>query len=274
MLHGSENSYLPFFNFQLMPTPKWKLVVDVGSAPPKPDDAKATDKRVQDVLKLLAEHTPTHRNSPYSPYLPGFTSLRLVLLKRNRTKEDDDVLSTMLESYSSYLASGKEPSEIAWMMARDYMLLTQPTSQICGSTMAPSMQSFQHASNQLQQVLQPQLGQLQGNVNSHVNQFQPQQMQQLGALQHASHFQMGTSPVPFGAGLNPSFMGAPSAVGANALSALGHLAPHAGANGANGMAALTHLVRQQQQHNGIGNTNNNNSTFPNPAMSQPKGQEK
>jgi hypothetical protein len=247
-----------------MPTPKWKLVVDVGSAPPKPDDAKAADKRVQDVLKLLAEHTPTHRNSPYSPYLPGFTSLRLLLLKRNRTNDDDDMISTMLESYSSYLSSGKETGEIAWMMARDYMLLTQPPNQL--STLAPSLQQFQQqpgpSQQRLQQVLQPQFSQLQQAGNSLPN-FQHHQMQQIEALQHAAQLHNGTSPVPLGAGLNPHFMGA------NVFSSLGHLAPHAGSNGANGIAALTQLARQHQ--NGLAN---NNSVFPSLTKGQSKGQDK
>jgi hypothetical protein len=251
---------------KLMPTPKWKLVVDVGSAPPKFDDAKATDTRVQDVLKLLAEHTPTHRNSPYSPYLPGFTSLRLLMLKRTRTKDDNGILSTMLESYSSYLSSGKESGEIAWMMARDYMLLTQLPNQI-GSSMAPSLQSYHQIQqvppqHRVQQVLQPQLSQLQPAI---ANQFQQQQMQQIGALQHAAQLQSGSSPVPFGAGLNPNFMGTAGTLFENSLSSFG---PHAVPNGVNGIATLNELA--QQHHN----ANGGNCLFHSSAMSRPNGQEK
>ncbi|KAL3903060.1 MAG: hypothetical protein SGILL_010592, partial [Bacillariaceae sp.] len=230
---------------KLLPTPKWKLVVDVGSSPPKPDDAKASDKRIQELLKLLAEHIPTHRNSPYSPYLPGFTSLRLMLLKRNRTTEDDDLLSTMLESYSSYLSSGREPSEIAWMMARDYMLLTQPANQ-AGSSMPQSIQSIQQqqvlqqqlAQQQLQQVLQPQMqmGQMNGAANLLQNQFQ--QMQQLGALQQAALRSSGTSPVPIGQ--TGGFLGA---AGSGGLS-LGPLGQNAGNGNQNGMATLSQLAQQ------------------------------
>jgi hypothetical protein len=89
-----------------MPTPKWKLVVDVGAAPPKPENAKPVDRRVADLLKLMAEHIPTHRNSPNSPYLPGFTSLRLLLVKQTKTPEEADLMITVLESYLSYLSSG------------------------------------------------------------------------------------------------------------------------------------------------------------------------
>jgi len=113
---------------RLMPTPKWKLVVDIGTAPPKLDQ-KVADRRIPDMLKLLAENIPTHRNSPFSPYLPGFTALRLLLLKRNRTSEETDLANTMLDSYSSYLTSGRNSSETAWMVARDYMLMTQSSGQ-------------------------------------------------------------------------------------------------------------------------------------------------
>ena len=140
-----------------MPTPKWKLVVDVGSTPPaKSDDSKPVDKRISEVLKLLADHTPTHRNSPYSPYLPGFTSLRLLLLKRAKTKDDEDTIGTMLESYSSYLSSGKSNSETAWMIARDFMLLTQPASRQGQVVMPQTQSSIQQQNQALQQSIQQQ----------------------------------------------------------------------------------------------------------------------
>ena len=45
-----------------MPTPKWKLVVDIGMAPPKEDsDGKPTDRRVEEVLKLVTENAVSRR---------------------------------------------------------------------------------------------------------------------------------------------------------------------------------------------------------------------
>jgi hypothetical protein len=241
----------------------------VGAAPPKPDDSKANDKRTQDLLKLLAEHIPTHRNSPYSPYLPGFTSLRLLLLKRNRMPEDDDMLTTMLESYSSYQSSGREPSEIAWMMARDYMLLTQPANQ-AGSSMPHSVQSIQQqqqvlqqqlAQQRLQQAMQPQIGQVNPSASLLHNQFQQHQLQQLGALQ-AAQLSSGTSPIPIGAGQNGGFM---STAGVTGMSSLGHLGPGAGNGNHNGMATLSQLA---QHHAVRGNGNDSSLSFQ--AMQQPK----
>ena len=196
-----------------MPTPKWKLVVDVGSTPPaKSDDSKPVDKRISEVLKLLADHTPTHRNSPYSPYLPGFTSLRLLLLKRAKTKEDEDTIGTMLESYSSYLSSGKSNSETAWMIARDFMLLTQPASRQGQVVMPQTQSSIQQQQNQalqqsiqqqqqLQAALQANMLQQNGAANAFQNQFLQQQQQalQLQQMQNAQ-LQMLKDPSLLGQG--------------------------------------------------------------------------
>jgi hypothetical protein len=149
-----------------MPTPKWKLVVDVGAKPPKPDNPATTDGRLSNLLKLLAEHIPTHRNSPYSPYLPGFTSLRLLLLKQTKTAEEKDLLITILESYSSYLSSGRSNSETVWMIARDFMLLSR--------TSATRQQQDRVQDSQIPILQQQQSNQhLQGQQPSH--QFQHQQ---------------------------------------------------------------------------------------------------
>ncbi len=61
-----------------MPTPKWKLVVDVGTAPPKDENTGRTiDRRIGEVLNLLAEHTVgiQHRN----PYVPSHDQAHIAL---------------------------------------------------------------------------------------------------------------------------------------------------------------------------------------------------
>jgi hypothetical protein len=94
----------------------------------------------------MTEFVPTLQNSPYAPYLPGFTSLPLLLTKQSRTQQESDLLTTILDSYSSYLTSGRSNSETAWMIARDFMLLSQTNS-------FPQLQSPQHSGQLLQ--LQP-----------------------------------------------------------------------------------------------------------------------
>ena len=89
----------------------------------------ARDPRIDDVIALLGEYMPSDPQSHLSTYLSGFMSLRLLLLRPTRTSLEEDAVGTMLQSYSSYLASGRQKSEIAVLLARDYMFLQQQQQQ-------------------------------------------------------------------------------------------------------------------------------------------------
>jgi hypothetical protein len=147
-----------------MPAPKWKLVVDIGEAEeaqvfssgasvssfdgpvngtktPHSEGSdhtvssnvaaaslktgKPKDTRADEVLSLLGKYMPSDGMSPLSLYVSGFMSLRLLLLRSTRTAEEQDVVSTMLDSYSSYSSGGRDESDIAVMLARDFLFLTQ-----------------------------------------------------------------------------------------------------------------------------------------------------
>lgn len=162
-----------------MPSPKWKLVVDIGdveetvpatpavtsanlssqlqhsqlsshtdlkdaadfgllSADPTGSVATAPshssidgskDARVEQVITLLGEYMPSDPNSPAANYLSGFMSLRLLLLRQSRSMEEEEFVRTILDSFSSYTAGGRERSEIAMMLARDYIFLSQQQQQ-------------------------------------------------------------------------------------------------------------------------------------------------
>lgn len=137
----------------MLPSPKWKLVVDVGEADPvatvatgkasssttfnegssdvtdlsQGDNASTggKDRRIDEVVSLLGELMPSDPNSPLAPYLSGFMSLRLLLLRPSRSPEEEDVARTMLDSYTSYSQGGRARSDIGVMLARDYMFLCQ-----------------------------------------------------------------------------------------------------------------------------------------------------
>ena len=133
---------------QLLPSPKWKLVVDVGEAEHQPaqDNASASmagdmvdnaaengkqggrDPRIDEIVSLLGELMPSDPNSALAPYLSGFMSLRLLLLKPSRSPEEEDRARTMLDSYTSYAQGGRSKSDIGVMLARDYMYLAQSNS--------------------------------------------------------------------------------------------------------------------------------------------------
>jgi hypothetical protein len=92
-------------------------------------------------------------------------------------KKQTDLISTILESYSSYLTSGRSNSETAWMIARDYMLLSQTNNQ----------ERQQQPQQQLQPAQQQQLQQVQQQHIQSGQQFllQPnQQRQNQAPIQH------------------------------------------------------------------------------------------
>jgi hypothetical protein len=167
-----------------MPAPKWKLVVDIGEAEeaqvfssgasvssfdgpvngtktPHSEGSDQTvssnaaaaaslkmgkpkDTRADEVLSLLGKYMPSDGMSPLSPYVSGFMSLRLLLLRSTRTAEEQDVVSTMLDSYSSYSSGGRDESDIAVMLARDFLFLTQ--QQLPGNPQSVTNGSMKEAS--------------------------------------------------------------------------------------------------------------------------------
>jgi len=143
---------------KLLPSPKWKLVVDIGEDDPLVPTASpaaqssaqtntisstldlsssdpvqdklasmsdAKDHRIDEIVSLLGELMPSDPNSPLAPYLPGFMSLRLLLLRTTRTADEEEHARTTLDSFTSYSQSGRQRTEIGVMLARDYMFLSQ-----------------------------------------------------------------------------------------------------------------------------------------------------
>eukprot|EP00537_Pseudo-nitzschia_pungens_P002866 CAMPEP_0172367172 /NCGR_PEP_ID=MMETSP1060-20121228/19420_1 /TAXON_ID=37318 /ORGANISM="Pseudo-nitzschia pungens, Strain cf. cingulata" /LENGTH=714 /DNA_ID=CAMNT_0013091311 /DNA_START=142 /DNA_END=2286 /DNA_ORIENTATION=- len=134
---------------RLLPSPKWKLVVDIGEPPSQPQqigsantgsstdvngvekgveagkDETGRDRRIDDVVSLLGELMPSDPNSPLAPYLSGLMSLRLLLLRSSRSPDEEESARTMLDSYTSYSQGGRSKADIGIMLARDYMFLSQ-----------------------------------------------------------------------------------------------------------------------------------------------------
>lgn len=166
---------------RLMPSPKWKLVVDIGEPEDSPvvsaaasatvaetnttanttfdgSDAFSTtpvpaggkDSRIDDIVSLLGEYMPSDPASSMAPYLSGFMSLRLLFLRPSRSGEEEELARTMLDSYSSYSSGGRTRSDIAVMLARDFMFLSQqqPAAQPqLLQQQAPPQQQQQHQQN-------------------------------------------------------------------------------------------------------------------------------
>jgi hypothetical protein len=146
-----------------MPSPKWKLVVEIG-APPKTagveQDGSENCQQSNELLSLMCTHMPKDKTDTLAPYLPGFTSLHLLLMKRSRSVRENEMLKTALASFVNYKISGQSDSNIAWMTARDCMLLsiqdaehfsTAPTNFAPKNNVSTAAASFQQQQLQLQQ---------------------------------------------------------------------------------------------------------------------------
>lgn len=197
---------------RLMPSPRWKLVVDVGqpqvmTQPMTQADVAGHDigdqiaiqqnqsstmdlrqnyhaatasqaasplcgddpaKLISEVISIFGEHMPSDPTQPSFAFLQGFMSLRLLLLRSSRSDQEEDVVNTMLTSYSSYKAGGRTRQDIALMLARDFMFMNLQSQ--------PQMQLGHAHDSQIQQFSTSTLS---------TSQIQPQQIQQHQQSQHS-----------------------------------------------------------------------------------------
>lgn len=170
-----------------MPSPRWKLVVDIGEAPEElaanstdrsaavptsSSQASVTaavnsqasvaatansvstaatmaaaaattesslDPRCQEVVSILTRHMPSDPSSPLNSIVSGFMSLRLLLVRPASNPVQESLITTMLDSYSAYASNGRTEADIAVMLSRDFLFLSQ---QSAGSQ-AQQQPSFQ-----------------------------------------------------------------------------------------------------------------------------------
>lgn len=122
----------------LLPSPRWKLVVEVGegaSALGNQGPATADDQRIPELLSLIESNMPEDQYSPLAPLLQGITSLRLLLLKPARSLEENESLDVALNSYESYKLEGRAASDIVALTSRTFMIMTRqsvPTHSLPG----------------------------------------------------------------------------------------------------------------------------------------------
>jgi len=131
----------------LLPTPKWKLVVDVSLLPeensqdrstekvqpqqitpqatPDSTPAQSNDTVIDKIIRLLGDEMPSSLSSDISTHVQNLMSLRLLLLRPRRSVQEEEIVNTISGSYSSYSKSSRCNSDIAVMLAHDFMFLTQ-----------------------------------------------------------------------------------------------------------------------------------------------------
>ena len=83
------------------------------------------DHRVDEVVGILGELMPSDPNSALAPYLSGFMSLRLLLLRPSKSPDEQERARVMLDLYTSYSQGGRTKADIGMMLARDFMFMSQ-----------------------------------------------------------------------------------------------------------------------------------------------------
>jgi hypothetical protein len=109
----------------MMPSPKWKLIVDIGVSTHDEEDVASQDTHfTTELLNKLTKYMPQDQRSPLAEFLPGFSSIRLLLTTNNQTYRERALLDSVIACYKTYEAAGKSEKESTWMTARDLMTLT------------------------------------------------------------------------------------------------------------------------------------------------------
>lgn len=138
---------------KLLPTPKWKLVIDMSSSvgaasscaqkpafsyvagsnnngnlsaqEKKPNHE--TDDQITQIINILGDELSDINAAPSK--VQNLTGLRLFLLKSTLTQQEEEIKTTLLSSFSSYLGCGRPNSDIAVMLGRDFSFLIGNPSQ-------------------------------------------------------------------------------------------------------------------------------------------------
>lgn len=150
----------------LIPSPRWKLVVEVGEAAPLPGNiggGSSDDPRIADLLSLIKANMPEDQHAPLAPLLPGITSLRLLLLKPSRTPEEQESLDVALNSYEAYKIEGRSAAETVGLTSRALMVMSRQDVPPPPSLPAGPDSSATNAANTLSLLMQQQYQNLSAN---------------------------------------------------------------------------------------------------------------
>lgn len=162
---------------KLNPCPRWKLVVDLGngsndvavqngstsyqvqvpSQQPNPNQGEFNDaniiksSQIKELISILGENMPSDYSSPLGQQINDIMSLRLVLLKSNRSPEEEQLVDSILLLFSSYLKAGRSRADISQMVTRDYAFhlndhQRNQQQQFDQRNRGPSISNLQHLS--------------------------------------------------------------------------------------------------------------------------------
>lgn len=86
-----------------------------------------TDDQITQIINILGDELSDINAAPSK--VQNLTGLRLFLLKSTLTQQEEEIKTTLLSSFSSYLGCGRPNSDIAVMLGRDFSFLIGNPSQ-------------------------------------------------------------------------------------------------------------------------------------------------
>jgi hypothetical protein len=146
------------------PCPRWKLVVSVQtpasgdnqgtsmlSAPPSKlenasnNSLSTKQNQINQLISLLGESMPSasESNTPLAQMINSIMSLRLILLRPNRSDEEDQLVDTILVLFQSYISAGRSKEDIVLLVTRDYDFHIQHNQRV--SSMMQQQQQQQQS---------------------------------------------------------------------------------------------------------------------------------
>lgn len=118
------------------------------------------NNQIISLISLLQENMPSDQFSALGKQLNSIMSLRMILLRPNRSPEEEQLVETILVLYESYVAAGRTRPDITFLVTRDYDFHRQHQQR-----MAMLAEPSPITATQAQQHPQPQL-MMQHNYNT------------------------------------------------------------------------------------------------------------
>jgi len=138
----------------LLPSPRWKLVVEVGEGAPLQANESlpsGEDPRVSELLALIEANMPEDQHSSLAPLLPGIIALRLLLLKPTRSLEENESIDVALNTYESYKIEGRSAADIVGLTSRTFMVMARQSTAARSLQAAGDSSSISSGNNLLSQ---------------------------------------------------------------------------------------------------------------------------
>jgi hypothetical protein len=138
----------------------------------------------------VGENMPSDESTPLGRQIHNIMSLRLVLLRKNRNAEEEQLVDSILFLFDSYAKAGRSRADITLMLARDFAFHSIQNQQV---------QRNQHDQQQFQRLLSvPSMQHL--TLGSSLPQQSPPAHHRVPPMiqfNHSHHGQQNTSQVSF-----------------------------------------------------------------------------